>query len=68
MPIGLLWFPWNRWWDPELNTVYLLPLIRQFRDIGLMFACKVRAEWTFLLKLKPRESKPSSWTVKVTAV
>ena len=28
----------------------------------------VAAEWIFLLKLKPRESRPSSWTVRVTAV
>jgi hypothetical protein len=34
----------------------------------LMFACKVRAEWTFLLKLMPAGFKPSSWMVRVTAV
>ena len=31
-------------------------------------ACKPRAEWTFLLKPKPWESRPNSWTVRVTAV
>ena len=68
MPLGLLGSFGNRWWAPALANLYLLPAIGQFRDIRLMFACKVRAEWTFLLKPKPWESKPSSWTVKVTAV
>ena len=63
-PLDSLWFPWNRCWAGALDTVYLLPVIRQFRDIRLMFACKVRAEWTFLPKPKPRESRPSSWTVR----
>jgi hypothetical protein len=51
-----------------LNTVYPLPVFGQFRDARQAFACKVRAEWTFLLKPKAREFRPNSWTVMVTAV
>ena len=58
----------NRFCPAALITPYILPVFGQFRDIRLMFACKVRAEWTFLLKLQPAEFRPSSWTDKVTAV
>ena len=39
--------------EPSVRHLYLLPVIGQFRDIGLMFACKVRAEWTFCSSQSP---------------
>src|SRR5258707_1004197 len=38
MPLDALWFHWNRGWASALDTLYLLPVFGQFRDITLMFA------------------------------
>jgi hypothetical protein len=66
-PLAGYWFPGNAGATRELNTVILLLHLENFAT-SLTVACKQRAEWTFTPELKTSESRPNSWTARVTAM
>ena len=66
-PLAGHWFPGNAGDATELNTAILFLYLVNFAT-PRRFACKPRAEWTFSPELKNSESRPNSWTVRVTGV
>ncbi|WP_249779683.1 hypothetical protein [Bradyrhizobium sediminis] len=66
-PFAGHWFPVNAGDARELTTPILFLHLENFAT-PLTVACKLRAEWTFSPEPKNLESRPNSWTVRVTGV